>query len=376
MITNTGKQIVGRFLVGQTGSYASHLAIGCGAKPLLTSDSFGNYATKTDMGFEMLRVPIISRTLADEDGVTKIILTAQLPTTERYAITEIGIYPDEANPLPTGSDSRTLSLFNSLENWKYHTSSAISDVPIREGVITNSNNDINITDPAFFTTSENALFESINNTSRVTRYEQPRFLSSTLIMRGNTSTLTVDENDLAISSGSHAHTEISLSDISTNSSTDKIKLAFSVINKNGVGSTDVPSNVKVLVQFAETDSDDSEYASLVVNLDNGTSSGQWNFTNNRYVVVEKTLDQLNKTTNFSWGSVAYVKIFVCVNNGSTGSDNFYVALDAMRLENISSFNNVYGLTAYTVIKDVAAQPIVKVNNSLSLIEFKYAVGVA
>ncbi len=34
MITNTGKSIMAKYLVGQAPAYASHIAIGCGAKPL------------------------------------------------------------------------------------------------------------------------------------------------------------------------------------------------------------------------------------------------------------------------------------------------------------------------------------------------------
>jgi hypothetical protein len=36
MITNTGVEIISKFLVGQATSYASHIAIGCGTRPLLS----------------------------------------------------------------------------------------------------------------------------------------------------------------------------------------------------------------------------------------------------------------------------------------------------------------------------------------------------
>jgi hypothetical protein len=39
MITNKGKSIVGKFLLGQTSSFASHIAVGCGAAPL-SANSF------------------------------------------------------------------------------------------------------------------------------------------------------------------------------------------------------------------------------------------------------------------------------------------------------------------------------------------------
>ena len=61
MITDKGKSIISKFMLGQTTSYASHIAIGCGATPLLSGGTLGDYSTKTALDFEMFRVPIISR---------------------------------------------------------------------------------------------------------------------------------------------------------------------------------------------------------------------------------------------------------------------------------------------------------------------------
>jgi hypothetical protein len=127
MITNTGKQIIGRYLVGLTDTYASHLVLGCGPKPLSSTEPFADYASKTSMDFEMIRVPITSRNIVTESGATTVIFTAELPTTERYGITEIGVYPSVANPTPVGSDSKSLALYFwwnnnrcSRTNRKYH----------------------------------------------------------------------------------------------------------------------------------------------------------------------------------------------------------------------------------------------------------------
>lgn len=57
MITSTGRDIISKYLIGQTSSYASHIAIGCGPKPTLT---LGDYATKTALDFEMDRFEIKS----------------------------------------------------------------------------------------------------------------------------------------------------------------------------------------------------------------------------------------------------------------------------------------------------------------------------
>jgi len=381
MITDTGKQIIGKYLVGQTASYAEYLAIGCGAKPLSTSDSFGDYSLQKSLKFETLRVPIISKSMITENDVSKIILTAELPTTERYEITEVGVYPSATNPIPTGKDSQFLYLFNSNEYWKYHTSSStIFEIPLQLDSISDSNNNItatdsNVSNKVFFTNADNSLFTNSNYLDRIQRYERPRFLNSTLFMLGNTSTLTVSGSNLNVGSGSeHVHINSNNIDLNKNSANDELRLAFSVVNKNG-GGTDIPTNVKILIQFATTDDNNPEYANFIVNLDNGTSTGQWNFANNRYVVVNKKLSDLQKSTNFAWANVNFIKIYVCINNNSTGAGNFYIALDALRLDNISSFSDVYGLTAYTVMKTSDSLPIVKSDNSSSFIEFKYVVDV-
>ena len=80
MITNTGKNILAKYLIGQAPAYASYIAIGCGANPLASDSTFGDYSNKTRLDFEMFRVPITSRGYVTEDGISKIVLTAELPS--------------------------------------------------------------------------------------------------------------------------------------------------------------------------------------------------------------------------------------------------------------------------------------------------------
>ena len=107
MITNIGKNILAKYLVGQTQSYASHIAVGCGATPLASDGVFGDYSLKESLDFEMFRVPIISRGFVNEDGSSKVVLTAEMPTEERYEITEVGIFSAGSNPV-AGSFDREL----------------------------------------------------------------------------------------------------------------------------------------------------------------------------------------------------------------------------------------------------------------------------
>ena len=119
MITNDGKEVLSKFLLGQAPSYATHISVGCGATPLDSDDALPlDMATKQVMDFEMLRVPISSRGFVEEDGAIKLSLTAQLPTENRYEITEVGLWSAGNNSLARGFDSRMI--FDFEENWQAH----------------------------------------------------------------------------------------------------------------------------------------------------------------------------------------------------------------------------------------------------------------
>ena len=75
MITNTGKGIIGKYLLGQAPAYASYIAIGCGPTPLNTNDTSADFSLKKNLEFEMFRVPISSRGFVNENGVDKIVFT-------------------------------------------------------------------------------------------------------------------------------------------------------------------------------------------------------------------------------------------------------------------------------------------------------------
>ena len=73
-------------------------------------------------------------------------------------------------------------------------------------------------------------------------------------------------------------------------------------------------------------------------------------------------------------SVAKVYVSVLDDAGNPSSD-YYVAIDALRFENITTQNPLYGLTGYSVIKNTDAETIVKTANSTNFVEFRFAVGV-
>jgi hypothetical protein len=383
MITNIGKNLLAKYLVGQTQSYASHIAVGCGPNPVASDGgSFGDYALKKSLDFEMFRVPIISRGFVNEDGIDKIVLTAQLPTEERYEITEVGIFSAASNPVAGSFDSRNIYSFAETDSWLYQpfNSPAIEIASVYAPLDGQSENGIiNQTLNVFQTNADNRVF---TQQDRVARNERCRFLNNIVAIVGNDSTLTRNvSGKLVVGSGSkYIRLNETTVDFTKNSPLDELRLAFSVVSKVANSNT-VPDNVKILLEFSHTGLNSSqEYARFEVDIDDvghvaGTALDTINFASNRYVVATKALRDLNKTDNFDWREVAVAKIYACVTENNLPSDQFYVCLDGLRLENITSTNSLYGLTGYSVIKTVGAKPIIKSANTTNYIEFRFALGV-
>ena len=381
MITNTGKTIIAKYLLGQAPAYASYIAIGCGATPLTTGDPIGDYSTKTNLDFEMFRVPISSRGFVNENGVDKIVLTAELPTEERYEISEVGIYSAGSNPSAGAYDSKTVFAFTQSEGWQYHTADSVSGLPTFLGALDfpENNNIISLPNPAFQTNADDPIFFK---SPRLERYERPRFLNNVVMITGDESDITIEtdsgplQDHFVVEAGSnHIHlTGVNL-DFTKNSPTDELRLAFSLINRDG-NSVATPESVRILVEFASTETETAEYAKFEAEVVDDSSGGNYDFSTERYFVVKKQLQELVTSPNFTWNAVDVVKIYVCVIDAGVPSDNYFVALDAIKLENIATVNPLYGLTGYSVIQTSDASTILKNPNTNNYIEFRFSVDVS
>jgi hypothetical protein len=469
MITNTGKQIIAKYMIGQTPSFASHVAVGCGKKPLkninvgiesieisdgnvivttetdhgfsvgqyvdltglyidvpaqnlngkkeiigISSSTISNqtvwnkfivldidelddqiqsqyaplaraivnFDSQTDLEFEMFRVPISSRGYVIENNVSKIVFTAELPTEERYEISEIGIYSAGANPSAGIYDSRMLYSFAESENWEYHSLAEASAIPSKnEPLDAGGTNDvINVINPVFQTTSDNRIF---TNSDRINRNELGRFLNNTIMIAGDTAKINVSSQGvLSVEDVSYDSTHIHLDGISTDfnrqSPIDQLRLAFSVVNKVGGSQFPDPSRVLMILEFASGHAGDSASAKFQVDIENDTTkNSDNNFSTNRYFVVKKELQELIKTQDFSWDAVQLLSIYVSIldSDGEPSSD-YYVALDGLRLENKSSINPLYGLTGYSVIANQTERTIIKEQNTTNYIEFRTNIGIS
>jgi hypothetical protein len=393
MITNTGKGILAKYLIGQAPAYASYIAVGCGPQALnseepgFTPEQIAEYSAKNALDFEMFRVPIISRGYVNDGGNVKLVLTAELPTEERYEITEVGVFSAGSNPSAGAFDSKSVYSFTQTEGWEYHTNTGVKEVPTVYSPLDSDNDNIItgeyfvngqlVETPVFHTNADNRTF---TNTTRVGRNERCRFLNNIVMIAGNDSVLSKNlDGSLNIDSGNHIHITNASFNFNKNSPTDELRLAFSVISKDPV--LDVaPDNVKILVEFSSSDTSLSgEYAKFSVNLDNEGFSGDGDqsvdFASNRYFVVSKQLQELSYTAGFNWDIITTVRVYAYVEVDGQASSDFYVALDSMRLENLTTNNPLYGLTGYSVLKNDGALPIVKLSNTSNFIEFRISVGV-
>lgn len=383
MITETGKNILGRYLVGTAPAYASYIAVGCGATPVKTELDLGDYSSKTALDFEMFRVPITSRGFIEENGETQVVFSAEVPTTDRYEITEVGIYSAASNPSVVGYDSRTLYAFTREEPWKFNEQLVYTqDAPLDNDDPSNDIFGTYLTESVIQTYATNKMFRN----SRVQRSEQSRYLNNMVMVASNFSDLSGTSNSGWSLAGKQRISLSTAIDLSKNSPSDQIRLALSVVDVDGDSTSVAPNRVRVVLEFTTQNGNDS------FRIDYQSVAGDFNYnfatpgSTSRYKVLTKTIGDGVATQNFLWSNVNNVNVYAAAvdSNGDIiedGSDLplYYIALDAIRIENVTS-NPLYGLTGYTVIQNADptntfARPIVKLPNTAAMVEFRLGIGV-
>ena len=444
MITNDGKNILAKYLISQAPAYASHIAVGCGSEPLLASSQLDDYSNKKTLDFEMFRVPIVSRGYVEEDGVSKIVFTGELPSEERYEITEIGIFSSGSNVNAGSSDSKILFSFSSAENWEFHDT--VSDLAQQVDFVLEPLNSENLSfinpeydSTAFAANSTNGVFDT---EIRLFIQERPRLLDSSVFISGNTCQIEeIAGGDLQLLSGSlskHVHyTNISVEEIAQNSSNDIIKTAFSIVGKEASLSDTGPDEIKIILEFLSSEESGATLARIPIIYETV------DFEYNRYIVNETTIGNMKgKQNGFTWQGVNVARIYastekeysitsVALTNSNTkiqfttsinhgfavGSkvkltgvsgistlqtitdvtedtfkiagivlptltsakakaptSNYLIAMDGVRLDNVSTPNSLYALTAYSPIVN-NGKPITKTANSSNVVEFRFAMSV-
>lgn len=476
MITNDGKEIISKFLLGQVPTYATYLSIGCGATPLDLNDPLpSDLHAKQRMDFEMTRVPISSKGFTDnsktflitDKGVlsniatlttsvdhdiiagetvvisnvdnlldgqfrvtsvtsntfsysivtpdidpsiavspegsaivsrTKISLTAELPTDNRYEITEVGMWSTGSNNLTSQYDSRMI--FNFTQSWQKHDyvpnqGSSVESIPLNtnlgyDGTSTTTNiYDNSLRPTVFFANTNDPIFQ---NNIRKLRKEGPRYLNRTLLIRGDSSIINMpdglDGNWVVDDTEESLHIELENInfDISGNNTSDLLKLAFSLVDKTAVDVADT-KDVKIMMEFYKTR----------VNTTSGFAKAQIYvpgsyFSANRYNVssweISQNIDYSNESAStslpytrfytsadFSASEIRLCRIFVSVTKSDDSpSTDHYIAFDGLRIENTTE-NPIYKMSGYSIVK-FDGNPIIKSANTNNYIDFRFSLGVS
>ena len=372
MITNNGKEIVAKYLLGQAPTFASYIAAGCGAKPLSTLDSVIISPTKKSLDFEVFRVPISSKGFIKEDGVEKIVFKAEMPTNQRFQLSEVGLFPAQSNALAGKYDSKLLVTFTPSETWSYVKNGSASAVPYLNEALDQDNvlSNISVSQSVSFINSDATIF---NNNDRKNRQEPPRFLNRSLMVSGSASIIsedfTIDENSYYIE-----NSNISF-DLSQNLPTDQIKLALSLVSKTATTNSN-PDNVRIVLQFINNISNSpAESPKALLRFDLPSSSFVSGGETNRYITVSKNLSDFVKDDTFSFANVNLIKLYVSVLNSEVPTNNYFIILDGIRIDNISTPNPLYSMIGYNLIITEDGLPILKAENTNNYVEYRFGIGV-
>jgi hypothetical protein len=373
LITDSGKQLVAKYLLGQAPAYATYLAAGVGSKALSQEETILIPPNKDSLDFEVFRVPITSKGFIKEDGVEKIVFKAEMPSEQRYQITELGIYPAASNSVAGKYDSKLLVTFSPTEQWQYVLNGSASAVPYpNEAIDSDSANDINNDiEDVLFINSDSTIF---NGQDRKNRNEGPRFLNTSLMINGSASFLS-ETFIPTVNSISLENSNINF-DLGQNLPDDKLKIALSLVSKTGVTNAN-PDAVRIKVEFINNLSGvaiAAPKATLKILLTDADFTDEFDNVK-RYIIVEKTLSQFVKDDNFSWSNVNYIRIYATVIVSNNPSDNYYIVFDGMRLDNLTSENPLYSLFAYNLLKTDDGYPILKQENTTNYIEYRFGIGV-
>jgi hypothetical protein len=279
-------------------------------------------------------------------------------------MTEAGIFSAGSNPVAVTSDSRLLHSFSSIENWEYHTSTAVSiPSPTQIANISTGIMESNL-DPVFFINNTEDMFSSTNIARGKKHLEQPRMLENSVAVAGNMSVINVSASTwtTVVSSVDQPHIHLTSQSypLDVNSSSDEIALAFSLLKRNVAEEN--PTSIYIMIEFSseETESVQS-YARMQIELSSADFTANGDYT---YFVKKKTLAELKKSSNFSWANAKIIKVYcdvipttksinnkVLTNNIATitTSAAHYVAVgDSVTISGVdATFNGTYPVTAVT-----------------------------
>ena len=397
MITNVGKAILAKYLAGQTNSPFEYMALGMGAIPTTVGAEPVGYASKVNLDFESIRVPITETSVVTEGGVTYVSLSGAIPSEQRYEFSEIGVYTDKQDYGIVTPGTKLLFGFTQTDGWEIRDSDgSVAAIQVASTVDESVNGDFDV--PAAITelralftpASDGYFFYSARNNAST------RLFSDTLLVRGDLSTITGSAGSFVIDGASDKITTGYSLNLARARSDDEISIAFSVFNKNlseiSPGVND-PDNIKLIVEFKEFASS-TEYARVeieAIDTDGaGAGAEPYDFSEDSRLVENAaigvvpspgyTSNTLVKSTkDFSWSNIGSVSVYLDVEpwaaSAMTAAD-YYVALDGLSFVSKNDTNVTYGLVGYSVFQNDDAVTVTKAAGQVAKFDYKVKVDIS
>lgn len=116
MITNTGKNLVVRYLAGVAPTFAGEIAVGVG---FTSNDSNTN-----SLDFEIARYPIVGGAMLGTEN--KVVYQTSVTDAQTYTIGEIGLYPSVTNTAITSYKTNLVSYFEADEGLVFSSAALVS----------------------------------------------------------------------------------------------------------------------------------------------------------------------------------------------------------------------------------------------------------
>lgn len=315
-----------------------------------------NFAINNKLKFETYRSKIISKGYVNNNGTPELSLIAELPTNDRYAISEIALFPAAQNPNAKDFDSRVLLNFSD-EAYTINSTTSISPSTINipsNGTISDIGSS-----QAFFVASADGQWTS---DTRLQRLEAPRFLNKCLLLK-STSTQAIDAKNLNI-------------DLSKNSPEDYLSLAYSFVsNTASVDSTGVQNTYTVTIKFFNSNNSNYYSYSFVINSANTATE--------RYrTAIFQIKDLVASAASATLSNINDIQISIAKTSGSA-TETYWLLLDGLRLDAVSSYNSSFDMVAcrqivnsVTINNTAYPTPIIKEPNTTNFIEFRFSLDVA
>jgi hypothetical protein len=209
------------------------------------------------------------------------------------------------------------------------------------------------------------------------------------MIRGDFSTIETPDGldgDWVVS-GKHVHLNNISFDISGNNTSDLLKLAFSMVDRNASGDPAV-DNVKIFMEFFKNEvSSTSAFAKAQIYVPGSILDV------NRYYVssmqISQNVDYSNEAAStslpyvrfytspdFSSTEIRVCRIFVQITKTDTSSsEDHFIAFDGFRIDNTTE-NPSYKMSGYSIVSTSSGVPITKTANSNNYIDFRFSLGVS